>query len=156
MNTHFPAFSIFGKQEKLTKATLIPRLFRASILMIVLWISCYIGRHWLPFTYYWVSIALSFTVLLGVMLAYKQFQFAVNHERIQLRHGIFSSKVTIIRFCNICSLELEQSVLQRWLGLRTLAVRTYTDQLVEYKLKDVRVPVLHDLQQGYLEQNHYY
>ena len=151
VNTHFPAFSIFGKQEKLTKASLIPRLLRASILMIVLWISCYIGRDWLPFTYYWVSIGLSFTVLLGVMLAYKQFQFAVNHERIQLRHGIFGSKVTIIKFCNICSLELEQSLLQRWLGLRTLAVRTYTDQLVEYQLKDVRVQVLHDLQQGYLK-----
>ena len=151
VNAHFPEFTIYSKQEKLTKASLLPRFFRASILTVVLWIGCYIGQDWLPFAYYWLGVGLSFTVLLGVVLAYKQFQFGVDHERIQLRHGIFGSKITIIRFCNICSLELEESLLQRWLGLRTMAVRTYTDQLVEYQLKDIRIQVLHDFQQAYLE-----
>lgn len=151
VNVHFPEFAICGKQEKLTKASLIPRLFRASILVIVLWIGCYVGREWLPIAYYWLGVGLTLMVLLGVALAYKQFCFAIDRERIQLRHGVFGSKLTILRFRNISSLEVEESMLQRWFGLRTMTVRTYTDQLVEYQLKDVRSQALHALQQGYLE-----
>ena len=150
VNTHFPEFAIYTEQQKLTKVSLIPRMLRASILIIVMWIGCFIGRQWLPFAYYWLGAALSFTAVLGVMLAYKQFQFCLQDEQIQLRHGIFSSSVTTIRLRHICDLQLEQSLIQRWLGLQTMAVRAYSDQLVDYQLKDVQVEGLQTVQQAYL------
>lgn len=151
VNTHFPKFTIYSEQDSLTKISLIPRIFRASMLLILIWFACFLGREWIPFSYYWLGTAGSFIVLVGVILAYLQFQFGVHDEQIQLRHGIFGSKITIIGLSNICDVELEQSLLQRWLGLRTMSVRAYTDQLVEYQLKDVRAEVLKNIQQAYLK-----
>lgn len=150
INTHFPEFAFAAKQNKLTKVALIPRTFRASILTIIIWLVCALVQEWLPFPYYSLGTVLSITMLLGFVLAYKQFRFGVDKDRFQLKQGIFGSKITIVRFNNICSFEQEESLLQRWLGLRTVAIRTYTEQLSEYQLRDISAHDLKNLKKAYI------
>lgn len=151
IDTYFPQFTVHGTQQKLTKASLIPKLGRATMLIAVIWLAGFLSQSWLPIAYYWLAAALTVIVLLGVLLAYQQFTFVMQDEQLQLRHGIFGSSVTTIHLHNVCDIHVEQSMLQRLLGLQTMSLSAYSDKLADYRLKDVRVERLQALQQSYVQ-----
>lgn len=149
---HFPQFTMAGEQQKLTKVSLIPRLFRGGLLAGFLFGVCFAVRTWLPISFYWVGLALTLIVIFGVLAAYKQFRVSFDEDRIQLRYGIFGSKLTTIQIQNVIGLEVEQSLFQRSLGIQSITVRIYADQAAEYKLKDISEDTGNDLQGGVLQK----
>lgn len=116
------------------------------LLIGVLWGVSFAIRTWLPFSFYWLGLGLTVIVLGGILGAYQQFYVSYDEEQIQLRTGVFGSKLTTIPFCHVIGLETDQPLLQRKLQLQNIILRVYTDEAIEYRLKDLDKHIVGALQ----------
>lgn len=94
----------------------------------VIFLSIAIGIYFLLYTHIWIFglVVLEAIITITIMPAieYRQWRFFIGADRIEIIHGIFFTKRTLIPINRIQHLKIEQGILQKRFDLATVDLYT--------------------------------
>lgn len=144
-----PMYSLQQTMQRLPKQALVVRLVRGVVLLAVIWLLSFTIQKWLPFSFYWLAIALSLIVIAGVISSYLQTEFSIAGTFLHLKKGIFGNEWKILRFEKMIGLDMHSSFLQSSFRLGTICFKQYTNHVEEQYLRDISLESISALSRHY-------
>lgn len=77
-----------------------------------------------------ISAYMLITLFLYPLIEYKQWGYIISDDRVEIRHGIFFIKNTIIPIVRIQHIAISQGPINRKLGISAIAIHTASGQFV--------------------------
>lgn len=132
-------------------------IIHACIRTLVL-LGIAIGIYFILYTYIWIFGLVAFKAIVTIIfmpaIEYRQWRYFIGEDRIEIIHGIFFTKRSLIPINRIQHLKIEQGILQKRFGLATVDLYTAggTHQIkgLEYIVADEIVRKLNNI---VLEEN---
>jgi membrane protein YdbS with pleckstrin-like domain len=80
----------------------------------------------------WILVALAAIVQIGIEpeLRYRRWRYAIHDDEIDIRHGVWSIKRTLVPITRVQHVDTEQGVLQQMFGVATVVFHTAAGKTV--------------------------
>lgn len=150
MEELLPGFKIEQSMNKLPRKALFIRMLRLPWL----WIIATALIFWLKPEWWYVSPILFVLYYISRIINYRNTRFLVNDEFIQFKTGGLWSTLFVTNRKKVIEIEVEQTILQKKMGLATISTFNRTKPVHMEHLSDISFDVSHIFIAWYQERLH--